>query len=85
VHTTYDPGSFLRQCLLGLYLYGTALPLMIERVLLDSTGDQAISTRERAKRLYDLKISLATDLVSAVIQTTSSGQPEQAVWVTVDS
>jgi hypothetical protein len=41
----YDPWSVLRQRL-GLYLYGTALPLMIERVLLDSTGDQAISTRE---------------------------------------
>jgi hypothetical protein len=51
VRTRYDPGSVLGRHL-GLYLYGMALPLMIERVLLDSTGDQAVSFRERAKCLY---------------------------------
>jgi hypothetical protein len=55
VHTTYDPfslylhvqpvGLFLHVRPNGLYLYGTALPLMIERVLLDSTGDQSVSIR----------------------------------------
>jgi hypothetical protein len=51
VRMTYDPGSVLGRPI-GLNLYGTALPLMIERVLLDSTGDQAVSLREQAKCLY---------------------------------
>jgi hypothetical protein len=51
VRSKYDPESVLGRPI-GLYLYGTALPLMIERVLLDSTGDQTVSFRERAKCLY---------------------------------
>jgi hypothetical protein len=55
VHTTYDlfglylhmqpVGLFLHVQPTGLYLYNTALPLMIEFVLLDFTGDLAVSTR----------------------------------------
>jgi hypothetical protein len=32
---------------LSLYLYGTALPLMIEQVLLDSMRDQSVSLEDK--------------------------------------